>query len=338
MNIRKMITSLMVGAALVSSVPAVAGQWINDGKEKVIGGKLDTFVYLPSTQPALAGKRALMVSLHGCKQPNDALFQGGGWTDVADKYGMVVALPQAAGEGKWGAKIQCWNFHVGMEASLDKTDAKYLLDMVNELLADKALNIDPEQVYITGLSSGAAMANQMGCLAPHIFAGVGAAAGPAAGSYGTLKGLKEPAVTVEQGPQYCKTLAGDYQKHLDAQVYSAVHGSEDVRVYPAHLHRNVDIAVSTYKLEKPSETCRTEKIQGMKESQYGDLTAWCDGKGERVSKLLVNGLGHLWPAGPGTEGGEHIDHEHISYPAWVTAWFFNNNRRVKREMVVSENR
>ena len=45
----------------------------------------------------------------------------------------------------------------------------------------------------------------------------------------------------------------------------------------------------------------------------GDLTEWCDPEGPRVSKILVNGMGHAWPAGNDSSGGgSYIDHNHIN--------------------------
>ena len=115
-------------------------EWLNNGNEISLGG-LDTFVYKPTTTPLLNDKRALMVSLHGCVQPNDDFKQGAGWQTVADEYGMIVALPQASGEGTY-AWLGCWNFHTGNGASRNSSDQKYLLDLVSALLADATLNID----------------------------------------------------------------------------------------------------------------------------------------------------------------------------------------------------
>ncbi len=299
--------------------------------EKVIGGKLDVYLYVPKTKPKLAGKRALMVSLHGCIQTNDDMYEGAGWQPVADEYGMVVALPQASWEGTWGSKVGCWNFHMGMEARRDKTDAGYLVAMVEELLANKALNIDLNQIYITGISSGGAMVYQVGCLAPDLFAGIGGMAGLAGGSVGTEKSLFEPEFSIEEGKTRCETLAGAHKAHLKTQVRNSVHGAADNRVDSVHVHHNADVGVAILSgKKKPLPKCRTAVIPGVKEGQQGDVTAWCDAQGELVSKLLIQGLAHVWPAGPNSSGGAYIDHEHINYPAWVTQWFFENNRRVER--------
>ncbi|MFL0798160.1 MAG: PHB depolymerase family esterase [Cellvibrionaceae bacterium] len=326
---KKLVSApLLVGALMTSSLADAA--WQNNGNEYDIGG-LDTFLYVPTTVPALNNKRALMISMHGCSQPNNDFYQGAGWPPVADQYGMVVALPQASGEGLYGSLLKCWNFHVGMNMSRNSSDAKYLLDLVDELLADSSLNIDPNQVYITGLSSGAGMTNTIGCLAPDVFAGVGVNAGPAPGSGGT--DLSIPGISVSQGESNCETLSNkngaNAQSHLYTQLHNQVHGTSDGSVSPNHAHRNADIAVAVYDDDTSITQCGTGTIPGAQSGNHGDLTEWCDIQGPRVSKILVNGMGHAWPAGNNSSGGgNYIDHAHINYPEWIAAWFFANNRRV----------
>ncbi len=327
-------TGAVVASAALMFSSVVNAEWLNDGREYRVGG-LDTFVYAPTSSPAINNKRALMVSLHGCAQPNNDFQAGAGWPPVADQYGMVVALPQAAGEGTYGSFMQCWNFHVGMNMSRNSSDAKYLIDLVNELLSDPSLNIDPKQVYLTGLSSGAGMTNTMGCLAPDIFAGVGVNAGPGPGSSGTDLGT--PGISVGQGKSNCLTLANkdgfNNQEHLYTQLHNGVHGSQDGSVDPSHLHRNAAIAVAVYSDDDPVSQCGTAQIPGALSGNHGDLTEYCGSNGNpRVSKILVNGMGHAWPAGNNSSGGgNYIDHDHINYPEWITKWFFDNNLRVDDE-------
>ncbi len=313
------IAGLIAGLFFASSI-AQAGSWRS---EATIGGKLKAHVYVPTTAPALNGKRALMVSMHGCGQTHNDFKQGANWPGTADDYGMVVALPMASKEGLYGGLLGCWNFHVGMSASRTKTDAKYLINMVNALIADASLNIDPDQVYITGLSSGAGMTNQMACLAPDIFAGAGVNAGPAPGSGGT--DLSSPSISATKGRSNCNTLAGPFKNELYTQVYNNVHGTNDNLVSPSHAQRNTDIFELVYEQGGTSiSTCSTSTLSG-----GGNVTTLCDNIGPRISKVMVSGMGHAWPAGPGSSGGgSYIDHTHVNYPDYITEFFFNNNRRV----------
>ncbi|MFL0805106.1 MAG: PHB depolymerase family esterase [Agarilytica sp.] len=312
---------LAFAGIVVLASTAQAGSWRS---EATIGGKLKAHVYVPTSSPALNGKRALMVSMHGCGQTHSDFKAGANWPGAADDYGMVVALPKSSDEGSYGW-VGCWNFHVGMNASRSQTDAKYLIDMVNALIADTSLNIDPKQVYITGLSSGAGMTNQMACLAPDVFAGAGVNAGPAPGSTGSSSDLNNPAISANQGKNNCNNLADSYQSYLYTQVYNNVHGTEDGSVSPAHAQRNTEIFEKVYEQSGGGiSTCSTSTLSG-----GGDVTTLCDSTGPRISKVMVNGMGHAWPAGPGSSGGgNYIDHTHVNYPDYITEFFFDNNRRV----------
>lgn len=306
---------------LLTSLTAAAGTWSHE----TIGG-LDTHLYVPSTTPTtmLDGKRALMVSLHGCVQTNSDMQSGANWQTTADNYGMVVALPQASGSGFYGQFYGCWDFY-GMNHTRTNRDNGYLLALVDELLNRPELNIDPNQVYITGLSSGGGMTNVMFCLAPDIFAGVGVNAGPAPGSNGL--DLTNPSISVAQGASNCNQLAqvgGDHRPAFATQVWNTVHGTTDPTVDVAHAHRNADIAAAVY--GNVTQDNFTTPIPG-----DGIETVWRDAQGPRVSKLIVTGMGHAWPAGIGSSGSSnYIDHAHVNYPEYITAFFFDNNRRVSQ--------
>ncbi len=309
-----------LSSIILMSNTANAGAWRS---ESTVGGKLKTHVYVPTTTPALNNKRALMVSIHGCGQTHTNFKDGANWPATADAYGMVVALPLASKEGLYGLLAGCWNFHGGMNNSRDASDVKYLINMVDALVADASLNIDANQVYITGLSSGAGQANLMACLAPDVFAGVGINAGPAPGSGGT--DLSFPSISVSKGKSNCNTLAGSFKSSLYSQLYNNVHGTSDSSVSPSHATRNTEIFEAVYEDNGSDITaCGSSNLPG-----GGDVTTYCDGIGARISKVLVNGMPHAWPAGPGSSGGgNYIDHTHINYPNYISDFFFTNNRRV----------
>jgi len=324
---------LLSMSSVLAQQSGFSGSW---STEQTLGGTLRTFVYTPTTAPALNDKRALMISLHGCVQKNDDIKNEGNWETVADQYGMVVAVPQASGEGSYGF-IGCWNFHTGKDANRNLSDQKYLLDLVDALVSDNDHNIDPAQVYLTGLSSGAGIANQMWCIAPDVFAGVGVNAGPAPGSTGSIADLANPSISVAQGKSNCETYAaqlpsGSVTDQLKTQLWNTVHGDSDDAVVPAHAHRNADIAIAVYDNFDSIEQCRTELISGS--AGNSSATFWCDSKGERVSKIIANGMGHAWPSGE--NDGYYIDGKYLDYPAWITHWFFENNRRVSTAALRSQ--
>jgi poly(3-hydroxybutyrate) depolymerase len=141
-------------------------------------------IYVPTTVPTVEGKRALM-NLHGCIQSADDLKNGNDWESAADRFGMVVAIPDVPGNGAADVRRdvlvrQCWDYYSANHTRNNRFNDN-ILELVDDLLGRVALDIDPRQVFISGLSSGAGETMVMACLAPDVFAGIGINAGPTVG-------------------------------------------------------------------------------------------------------------------------------------------------------------
>ena len=117
---------LLVGASACNTVPlepqaqmkvsAGTGSWSGVqtwASDTVNGGSLTGYYYWPATAPALPGKRALVLVLHGCLQTaendviNSASDGGFNWKAVADQYGAVILAPNATGN-VYGN--HCWDY------------------------------------------------------------------------------------------------------------------------------------------------------------------------------------------------------------------------------------
>ena len=212
----------------------------------------------------------------------------------------------------------CWDYYGPDHTRTTRHDGP-LLNLVQELLKRDDLNIDPNQVYITGLSSGGGEAMVMGCLAPDIFAGVGIDAGPSVGTSSS----QYQKVSTDQSTvvQVCKALAGGSQAQLATQVTSVVYGTADYTVDQKYGDLN---AASVAEIYGASQSSGSSGLPG-----EGTQWLWTDSKGPRVSLVSVVGLGHAWPAGAGL-GDQFIDNAHLNYPEYLTEFLFANNRRVER--------
>lgn len=306
-----------VAVATAETSTAAAGTW----SARTAGG-MTTQLYVPSTAPTLGTGRALMVNLHGCVQTSAALRDGGNWAATADARGMVVAIP-AAPNG--GVLLGCWDYYDSNHSrtSPGRHDDN-LLQLVSDLLADPALDIDPDQVYLSGLSSGGGETMVMGCLAPDVFAGIGINAGP---SVGTTSGqIGSVAVTQSQVTNTCRTFAGSASSGFGSQLTSVIYGSNDTTVAPGYNTLNAQVMAGIYGAGSQSSF----SLAGLAgNNTAGSGTLWSDGSGPRVSLIQNTGMGHNWPAGGGP-GGSYVTTSSIDYPAYVTDFFFDNNRRVER--------
>lgn len=302
----------VIAGVFFMSAAVDAGTW---QPETIIGEKLSAHLFVPDNPPLMTSGRALMVNLHGCGQSHGDLKTGGNWETPAENYGAVIAIPRASNESGFGG---CWDYHEGMNADRNESDAKYLISLVNTLTNDPLLNIDPAQVFISGFSAGGSMANQMACLAPDIFSGAGVVAGLAPGDTGEFP---PPFVLAVIGKNKCETLAGSYKDSLYSQKYSYVIGAEDMTIDPAHAEENIQIFREVYAGDGNglAQACTEESIPG-----GGELTLYCDEYRPVISKIIVSGMEHRWPSGPGALGsGPFIDHNHINYPSYIADFFFN---------------
>lgn len=276
---------------------------------------MEVHLYTPATTTA-NGERALMVALHGCAQSNEVVRDNWSWQDEADEYGMVIAAPMAPGGGVIAG---CWDYYGANHGRVrpGRHDDN-LIDLAQALLADDALSIDPGQVYVSGLSSGGGQTFVMGCVAPEIFAGIGINAGPAVGTSSSQIG--SVATTAGQAAGVCQSFANDGNAGaFDTQLTSVVHGTADYIVAPGYADVAAQAMADIYRVGRDGGTTA---IPG-----GGTETTWSDSRGVRVQKIIVDGLDHAWPAGPDSSGGAYTNHTSVDYPAVLTAFLFENNRR-----------
>ena len=293
--------------------PSAPGSWTTDSS---LAG-MEVHIYTPNSTTA-NGKRALMIALHGCNTPNEVVRDNWSWTDEADEYGMVVAAPMAP---NGGVIIGCWDYYdTNHSRSNPGRHDDNLIDLAQALIADSNLDIDPDQVYISGLSSGGGETMVMGCMAPEIFAGIGINAGPTVGTASGDIGSVPYNVTASSTKSNCEGFANNGNSGSFAtQLTSIVHGNSDTMVDPGYARVAAEAMSLIYGTSKDSGT---NSITG-----GGTETTWSDATGVRISEIMVNGMGHEFPAGDDSSGGSYTNHTTIDYPAFITDFFFNNNRR-----------
>jgi len=295
-----------------------------------------TWTFMPSS--ALPnGKHALMVVLHGCNQTFNQFRQFGNLETAATKRGILLAIPDV-GTQHFGNDVQrCWNYD-------QAHDGNHHIDEIirmTETLADAGSgnNVDRNQVYIVGLSSGGALALDIACKRPDLFAGVGSVAGP---SVGSMQGLATygpfnlPPITLPPGVSpipmlrnnvdnaidTCKALAASTgnANQLESQIASIAVGDMD-KDSPSHNDRfpfqsPIDqaecnhagqVALIPYRWDQDNVDAfrriyGTDDLGAETAIQAGQATmrvAAKNGK-TRLSFVTIRNVGHAWPAGKGT--------------------------------------
>lgn len=306
---KKVLNCIWVCSLLSIVSVAQAGSWQNN---VALGGFNKVHIYTPDTQSSIGDGRALLVVLHGCTQSIDAYLTAN-LEDAAEAYGMVVAVPDAMNK----AGFSCWSYWQGTR-SRTAGDYKNVITLAQTLSADVNYNIDSDQVYVAGLSSGAAFANTTACIAPDVFAGMGISAGPSIGtsSSGALGSCEYADVATR-----CQQYAGSYAGEFSTQIASIAQGDADTTVDQCYNRQNAEGMADVYGVSE---------LAGSNLLGSGTRTAnehvWQDG---RVSMVWFNGVDHAWSGGQGASGS-YINGSSINYAMYLGQYFLDHNQRVDR--------
>lgn len=317
---------ILLPCAASAQVAAGPGVWSANqtwAADTVNGGNLTGYFYWPATQPTLGGKRALVLVLHGCAQTatGDVIAssadQGFNWKAAADQYGAVILAPNATGN-LYGN--HCWDY-TNTNHNRSSGHDGILLNLVSRFVTDARYAIDPNQVYVTGLSSGGGETMVLGCMAPDIFAGVGINAGPPPGTTTGQISFVPSGYTATTAANNCKTLAGANQSRFATQIASVIWGANDFTV--AQAYGPMDAAAMRGVYGGTFTKGATASVP-----TGGTNTPYTDSNGKlRTSEIAVTGMGHAWPAGPGGQNNNFVSSTKVNYPAFVMDFWFKNNLR-----------
>lgn len=145
------------------------------------------WVYRPTGfSKAVANKRGVVFHLPGCGEEPFQVAMASGWADAAEEHGLVIVVPEVldpAHPNKVSPNVACYRFGSTFSAPTRYSeDHAAIIAAGQKIVKDADLAIDPNQVYLAGLSAGATVAMEVGCMAPEIFAGVVSVAGTAMGT------------------------------------------------------------------------------------------------------------------------------------------------------------
>jgi poly(hydroxyalkanoate) depolymerase family esterase len=306
---RGMLASMVFAAGMLAN-PAVAGSWQQNVR---VGGFNKVHLYTPDSVSAIGQGRGLLVVLHGCTQSIDA-YLSANLSQAAEQYGLVIAVPDAMNKAGFG----CWSYWQGTK-SRTAGDYKNVITLANNLLADVNYQIDPNQVYIAGLSSGAAFANTTACLAPDVFAGMGVSAGPSIGT--SSSGAIGPCETANVASR-CAQYAGGFSGHFNSQIASIAQGRNDTTVNLCYNEQNANGMADLYNVSRLTG----ENLISNGANRTADESLWQDG---RVSMVWFNNVDHAWSGGQGASGA-YINGNSINYASYLGQFFLENNQRVNR--------
>lgn len=302
-----LIITVAFGCVSNAEKATISPKW----KTNAIGGFSNVHLYVPQKMSPIGSGHSLLIVLHGCIQTASD-FLTANLDAVAERYGMIIALPDA----EYPTGLGCWDFYETKQ-SRTKGDYNNLLALTDDLLQRQNLSIDKDQVYIAGLSSGGVFTMAMGCLAPDVFAGMAIYAAP---SGGVVKQISPMEI---EGDKYsaavsCRQFAGNYKDDFSTQIAAVAHGTDDSIVNEEYSSINADAMAIVYGLSANTETSSKSIGGGATESLYD---------GNRVSKLMLKDVAHAWSGGKGASGA-FIDNSNLNFGMYIADYFLMHNIRV----------
>jgi poly(hydroxyalkanoate) depolymerase family esterase len=237
----------------------------------------------------------LVVMLHGCTQSPDDFAAGTRMNLVAEEHTCLVVYPAQPSEAN---AAKCWNWFRQSDQQRGQGEPSLIAGITRQVMRDYA--VDPERVYVGGLSAGAAAAAVMGATYPDLYAAVGVHSGLACGA---AKDLPSAFVAMRQGGSPGSSRFGDISEvptRRPAIPTIVFHGDRDTTVHP----RNGDHVIAQSKgATNLQETVHRGRVPG---GHSYTRTIHADARGRAVSEHWeIHGAGHAWSGG--STAGSYTD-------------------------------
>jgi poly(hydroxyalkanoate) depolymerase family esterase len=252
--------------------PTVGDHFVSDHHRNTAGGR-DFKLYIP---PARHGAgRPLVVMLHGCTQHPDDFAAGTRMNTIAADRGFYVLYPAQTDAVN---PSRCWNWFKRSHQRRDAGEPAILAGMVREVIARH--RVDPDQVYVAGLSAGGAMAAILGETYPDLFAAVGVHSGLPPGAASDVKS----AFAAMKGAVPAAPVRALRTPTI------VFHGDRDATVHPVNGER----VMAASAMGRGAAAERSAGHQGRPYTRHVRR----DADGLPVAEhWVVHGAGHAWSGG-----------------------------------------
>lgn len=248
-------------------------------------------VYIPSGSTSLA--LPLIVMLHGCTQDVDDFAAGTRMNALAEERGFLVVYPQQSSQAN---PSRCWNWFKPSDQQRGRGEPSIIADITREVAASH--NVDPQRIYVAGMSAGAVMAMTMAVTHPELYAAVGVHSGL---GHGVASDLPSAFKAMKHGPEQSASAsqpsvrrrAGAAQRRPAVIVF---HGDADRTVNQRNAEWVLRESLSG-QLGSARPVLRVHKGQqpgGLAYTRY----VYSDRGGAVLAEgWSVHGLGHAWSGG-----------------------------------------
>jgi poly(hydroxyalkanoate) depolymerase family esterase len=257
-------------------------------------GNLTMCTYVPEN---LETSRPLVVALNGCNQQAADYDDETGWIKFADRHQFALLLPQ---QKEANNMSKCFNWFALDDIERDQGEALSIRQMVDKMAYDNG--IDPQKVYVTGLSAGGGMAAVMLATYPDVFAGGAIIAGiPYRCATTVGEALGQCGVSLVPGqlvpmkdlsPDTWGNLVRNSSNHNGSFPRVSIwQGTNDTTVNPADQQELVDQWTNVSGIDQTPDI--EDTINGHEHKLYKN-----DNGDTLVETVLISGMGHGTPIDP----------------------------------------
>lgn len=246
----------------------------------------------------------LVVMLHGCSQGPDDFAAGTAMNDAAAASGFAVLYPA---QSKSANSQLCWNWFDATHQHRGAGEPALLVAMTRHAIAHN--DIDPERVYVAGLSAGGAMAAILGEAYPDVYAAVGVHSGLAA----------HAALDMSTAFSAMQGRAGLAVAEPTGMPTIVFHGDADGTVHSRNGQQVIDACVGNDALV---ESVALTAVGGRDATRSLHRTP----EGEVVAEhWVVHGASHAWSGG--SNAGSFADVDGPDASAEMLRFFSEHPRR-----------
>jgi poly(hydroxyalkanoate) depolymerase family esterase len=224
--------------------------------------------------------RPLIVMLHGCTQSPDDFAAGTRMNFIAEEQSCFVVYPAQRSEAN---RAKCWNWFRAADQQRGSGEPSIIAGITRQVMRD--FPIDPDRVYVCGLSAGAAAAAVMGNTYKDLYAAIGVHSGLACG---VATDLPSALVAMRQGGESSRRVAGDGR----AVPTIVFHGDRDTIVHPNNGDQILEQSARAVRLQKKIDRGR---VLG---GHAYTCTILSDSSGRGILEhWSIHGAGHAWSGG-----------------------------------------
>lgn len=248
-------------------------------------------LYIPSGYHGQA--LPLVVMLHGCTQSPDDFAAGTRMNILADEHTCFVAYPAQAASAN---RSRCWNWFSPGDQRRGEGEPSLIAGITQQIMGDHP--VDPQRIYVAGLSAGGAAAAIMGRAYPDLYAAIGVHSGLACGAARNL--LSALAAMRQYGSNSDSTWEGEAEQRVLPTI--VFHGDHDSTVHP----RNGDLIIAQSRKAVPADL-QTSMERGQVDGGHAyTRTLHADESGRAIlEQWVIHRAEHAWSGG--SPAGSYTD-------------------------------